>query len=72
LLLASQERQSEGRSTQISCASMPGHLRDHLAEGRHIPGIFVPAAPLLFGELLDELQLIWVVSLPGEFQDQIV
>ena len=53
-------------------ASMPGHLRDHLAAGRHIPGILITPFPLDIGALLEELILIWGASLPDEFQDQIV
>ena len=53
-------------------ASMPGHLRDHLDAGRHIPGILITPFPLGIGALIEELVLIWGDSLPGEFQDQIV
>jgi len=53
-------------------ASMPGHLRDHLAAGKHIPGILVVPFPLDIGALVKELILIWGASLRGEYQDQIV
>ena len=53
-------------------ANMPGHLRDHLAAGRHIPGILVAPFPLDIGELIKELILIWGARLPNEYQDQIV
>ena len=53
-------------------ASMPGHLRHHLAAGRHIPGILVTPYPLNIGMLIKELLLIWGASMPGEYQDQIV
>ncbi len=53
-------------------ASMPGHLREHLAAGRHVPGILVTPFPLDIGTLIEELVLIWDASLPNEFQDQIV
>ena len=49
---------------------MPGHLRDHLAAGGHVPGILVVPFPL--GALVEELILIWGASLPDEYQDQIV
>lgn len=52
--------------------SMPNHLHDHLAEGRHIPGILVIATPLHIGDLIEELILIWQLSFPDEFQDQII
>ncbi len=53
-------------------ASMPGHLRDYLAAGRHIPGILTTPFPLDIGALIEELILIWEASLPDEFRDQIV
>ena len=52
--------------------SMPGHLRDHLATNRHIPGILVAPFPLDIGALIEELILVWGASQPGEYQDQIV
>jgi hypothetical protein len=30
--------------------SMPSHLRDHLAEGRHMPGIFILNARMSMGQ----------------------
>jgi hypothetical protein len=51
---------------------MPGHLRDHIASGGHIPGIFVTPYPLYIGALIVELILIWGTSLPDEYQDRIV
>ena len=53
-------------------ASMPGHLADHLARGRHIPGIIQLPRHLNVGAILDDLWLIWAAAQPGEFQDQIV
>ncbi len=52
--------------------SMPRHLSDHIAQGRHVPGIFTlrPKAP--FGEILEDLLLIWEASETDEYQDQIV
>ena len=52
--------------------SMLGHLRDHLAGGRHIPGILVAPFPLDIGALIQELTLVWGASQPDEYQDQIV
>ena len=51
---------------------MPGHLRDHLAVGRHIPGILVAPFPLDIGALIEELILIHGASQPDEYRDQIV
>jgi hypothetical protein len=53
-------------------ASMPDHLREHLAAGNHIPGILVVPRRLSLRMVIDELLLIWGASIPGEFQDQIV
>lgn len=52
--------------------SMPVHLRDHLMQGRHIPGILVMNDDLTIGEVLDELLLIAGASTEDEYQDQIV
>lgn len=53
-------------------ASMPGHLRDHLTTGRHVPGILIMPRRLTPWQVADELHLIWGASRPGEYQDQIV
>jgi len=37
--------------------SMPGHLRDQLAAGRHIPGILVTPYPVNIGLLIETLRL---------------
>ena len=49
--------------------SMPVHLRDHLAAGRHVPGIFVinPDRGVLFN--VEELILIAGASPEDEYQD---
>jgi hypothetical protein len=52
--------------------SMPVHLADHLAEGRHIPGILILGADLSVGENLEELILIAEAAFDDEFCDQIV
>jgi hypothetical protein len=53
-------------------ASMSGHLRDHLAAGLHVPGILIVPRRLALGRVIDQLHLIWLASLPGEYQDRIV
>jgi len=45
--------------------TIPRHLREHLAAGHHVPGIF------LLGQLIEDLLLIWRASKPGEYQDRI-
>ncbi|MDQ3707652.1 MAG: DUF5615 family PIN-like protein [Chloroflexota bacterium] len=52
--------------------SMPQHLRDHLAQGRHMPGIILLTATLDVGDVLDGLMLISGASLPGEYQDSYI
>ncbi len=53
-------------------ASMPGHLADHLALGRHVPGIVQLPRRMNIRAILDDLWLIWAAAHPDEFQDQIV
>jgi hypothetical protein len=51
--------------------SMPGHLADHLAQGRHVPGILVIDPAMSVEELAEELSLVEGASLENEFRDQI-
>jgi hypothetical protein len=53
-------------------ASMPVHLRDHLAEGRHVPGIVLLDEALRIGEIVEALLLIWGASFPEEYRDSFV
>jgi hypothetical protein len=52
--------------------TMPRHLADHLAAGRHVPGIVMLDDDLGIGGNFDELLLIAGASLPDEFRDQII
>jgi Domain of unknown function (DUF5615) len=52
--------------------SMPVHLTDHIAQGRHVPGILILNSDLSIGQILDELILIAEASFEEEYQDQIV
>lgn len=52
-------------------ASMPVHLRDHLAAGGHIPGIFILKRGMPMREIIDELVLIWEAAEPHEYADGI-
>lgn len=52
--------------------SMPVHLNDHLAESRHIWGIFSLNENISVGETIDELILIALVSSAEDYQDQII
>ena len=51
--------------------SMPPHLQNHLAQGRHIPGILVLNPKMSVGETIEELVLIWGVSEEVEYLDRI-
>ena len=52
--------------------SIPQHLRDHLAEGRHVPGIFELNPDMGIGETIEELLLIWSASDADEYQDVLI
>jgi hypothetical protein len=52
--------------------SMPVHLADHLAQNRHVPGIFILNPNLSIGENLEELMLAALASEEDEYQDRIV
>lgn len=52
--------------------SMPVHLQDHISQGRHVPPIFVMNSAMTFGNLVDELILIWRVCSAEEFWDQLL
>ena len=53
-------------------ATMPIHLEAHLAENRHVPGIVQLPRRMNINEVIEDLLLIWAVSRPDEFQDQIL
>lgn len=53
-------------------STMPVHLRDHLAAGRHVPGIFILNPKMSLGETADEPALIWAASRPNEYRDQLL
>jgi len=52
--------------------TMPSHLRQHLATGHHVPGVFILKSGALMRAVLDDLLLIWEASTPDEYQDQII
>ena len=52
--------------------TMPPHLVDHLAEGRHIPGIVVLSPNIGIGRALEAVILIALASTEDEYRDQIV
>jgi hypothetical protein len=46
--------------------SMPGHLAEHLSQGRHIPGILFIDLDAGIGKMIAELALIAGASLPAQ------
>jgi hypothetical protein len=51
-------------------SSLPKHLTDHFASGRHIPGLFWIRPDIGIGRLIEELYLIWSVSTADEYTDR--
>ncbi|MCL1464612.1 DUF5615 family PIN-like protein [Argonema galeatum] len=52
--------------------SMPVHLTDHIAIGRHIPGIFILNPKLSMGQTIEDFIFIAEASFENEYQDRIV
>jgi hypothetical protein len=52
--------------------SMPAHLRDHPAQGWHVPGVIVMNDKMSIGETVDQLYLIWAASTTDEYLDRMV
>lgn len=52
--------------------SMPVHLTEHLAKGRHVPGIFVFRRNANMGLILDSLVILAGASLEEDHKDQII
>lgn len=52
-------------------SSMPVHLQDHLAAGRHVPGVFILHPDMGIGKTAEELALIWGASEPDEYFDRL-
>ena len=55
---------TENRST------IPGHLIDHYAAGRHVPGIFWLKPHAGLASIIEELYLIWAASTADEYEDR--
>jgi hypothetical protein len=52
--------------------SMPNHLRDHLAAGRHVPGILTLNPDMTRRDMIDELILIAEASFEDEYRNLIL
>jgi hypothetical protein len=51
--------------------TMPGHLKEHLEMGKHVPGILLIRRGILIGQLVEDLLLIWEASELTDYQDRI-
>lgn len=51
--------------------TMPMHLSKHLAAGNHVPGILLIRRRYTWGQVIDDLQLIWDASTSDEYRDRI-
>lgn len=51
--------------------SMPVHLTEHLAVGRHVPGILVLRQNANIGRVIEDLVAIAGAAFEDEYQDQI-
>lgn len=49
--------------------SMPRHLRDHIAQGRHVPGIIIINDDMSVGDTIEQLILIWGAAKENEYRD---
>jgi Domain of unknown function (DUF5615) len=52
-------------------ATMPDHVRAHLAAGRHTWGVFIIRKGKTWQEIADALLLIWSASTAEDWQDRI-
>ena len=51
--------------------SIPGHLAEHLAAGRHIPGIMATRRFANVGDVIEQLVIVAMASYEGEHKDLI-
>ena len=54
---------TENRST------IPLHLSNHFAAGRHVPGILWIHPDMGLGRIIEELYMVWSASSADEYQD---
>ena len=52
--------------------TMPLHLGNHIAKGKHVPGVFLIRKNIQFGKLIKDLLRIRHESEPEELEDQIL
>jgi hypothetical protein len=52
--------------------TIPRHLSDHLAAGRHVPGVFWLRPGVEIGRIIESLYLVWLVSTVEEYHDRTI
>ena len=52
--------------------TMPKHFVEHLAAGRHVPGVLCIRKYVTMAEIIDVLYLIWYASDPEEYRDRLI
>lgn len=52
-------------------STMPAHFKDHLEAGKHIPGILIINRSTSYGQIINDLLLIWEASSIEEYRDRI-
>jgi len=52
--------------------TIPKHLKEHWAKGRHVPGVFFLRPLASLSAIIEDLYLIWVVAEAEEFTDQTI
>ncbi len=53
-------------------STMPIHLREHLQNGGHVPGILIIRPYSSYKQIIDSLELIYLASVPEDYQDQLL
>ena len=48
--------------------TMPAHLKEHLKAGRHVPEILIIDRTVSYGEIIDDLFLVWEASSIEEYR----
>ena len=69
-LLVFAEATSRGLITRDR-RTMPGHIADHLARGRHTWGVFILRRGFPLRRYIEDLLLIWSASEADEWQDRV-
>lgn len=50
--------------------TMIDHFRDHLAEGKSIPGLLIVSQGAAIGEVVEAMVYLWALADPDEVRDQ--